>query len=135
MTQVRSSGAQELPHTKMGHPLVLGEDLNQLVRHYLRELRDCGGVVNTRIVIAVGLGVVTYKDANLLAKYGDVILTKHWAKYLLQCMVKRRSNTKVKVTVDNFEELKLAFLLDVENILYSGFYLQGPKLYELCERL
>ena len=79
-----SSGTQELVPRKTGHPLMLGEDLDKLVRHYLVELRDCGGVVNTRIAIAVGLGVVMYKDANLLAKYGlDVVLTKHWAKYLL----------------------------------------------------
>jgi len=115
-----SSGTQELVPRKTGRPLMLGEDLDKLVRHYLVELRDCGGVVNTRIAIAVGLGVVTYKDANLLAKYGgDVVLTKHWAKYLLQRMgmVKRRGNTKAKVTVENFEELKTGFLLDVENII------------------
>ena len=54
---------------------MLGEELDKLLRHYLRELRNCGGVVNTHIVIAVGLGVVSYKDAKLLAKYGDVVLT------------------------------------------------------------
>ena len=32
-------------------------------------------------------------------------------------MVKRRGNTKAKVTVENFEELKMGFLLDVENII------------------
>ena len=41
-----------------------------------------------------------------------LFLTKHWAKYLLQRMgmVKRRGNTKAKVTVENFEELKMAIL-------------------------
>jgi len=32
-------------------------------------------------------------------------------------MVKRRGNTKAKVTVENFEELKVRFFLDVENII------------------
>ena len=73
-----SSGVQELLHGKTERLLMLGEDLYKLVRHYLMELHDCGGVVNTCIVIADELGVVTYKHANLLAKYGgDVILTKH----------------------------------------------------------
>jgi len=114
------SNTQDLKPRKTGRPLMLGEDLDKLVRHYLRELCDCGGVVNTRIVIAVGLDVVTYRDANLLAKYGgDVVLTKYWAKCLLQRMgmVKRRGNTKAKVTAENFEELKVGFLLNVENII------------------
>ena len=79
-----SSSIPELVPSKTGCPLMLGEELDKLVRHYLGELCDCGGVVNTRIIIAVGLGVVSYKDANLLAKYGrDIVLTKHWAMYLL----------------------------------------------------
>jgi len=32
-------------------------------------------------------------------------------------MVKRRGNTKAQVTVENFEELKLGFLLYLENII------------------
>jgi len=71
-------------------------------------LRGQGGVLNTRIAIAVGMGVVINKDATLLAKYGgNIVLTKHWAKYVLQRMgmVKRRGNTKAKVDVKNFDEL------------------------------
>jgi len=36
------SNTQELMSSKTGRPLMLGEDLDKLVRHYLRELRDCG---------------------------------------------------------------------------------------------
>ena len=35
----------------------------------------------------------------------------------LMGMVKRKGNTKAKVTVENFEQLKLGFLLDVEKII------------------
>ena len=99
---------------------MLGEELDQQVRHYLRELRDRGGIISTRIVLVVGLGVVTYKDVSMLAKYGgSVVLTKHWAKYLLQRMnmVKRRGNTKAKVTMEKFDELRTAFILDVKNVM------------------
>ena len=39
---------------------------------------------------------------------GHVLLTKDWTHYSLVCMgyVKRRANSKVKITVENFEELR-----------------------------
>ena len=86
----------------------------------MRELRDRGGIINTQIVLAVGLGVVTYKDASMLVKYGgSVVLTKHWAKYLFHRMniVKRRGNTKAKVTMENFDELRTAFILDAKRVM------------------
>ena len=115
-----SSDVKEFPPKKTGRPLLLGEELDQQVRHYLAELRTLGGVVNTRVAIAVGIGIVTSKDATLLAKYGgNIVLTKHWAKYLLQRMgmVKRRGSTKAKVNVKNFEELKELFLSDVKSVI------------------
>ena len=96
--QRSSTDVKEFPPKKTGRPLLLGEELDQ-VRHYLAELRTRGGVVNTRIAIAVGIGIVTNKDATLLAKYGgNIVLTKHWAKYLLQRMgmVKQRGSTKAQ---------------------------------------
>ena len=46
-------------------------------------------------------------------------LSKHWAKYLMQCMglVKRRASTKAKKDVKKFEEIKKGFLLDVRNVM------------------
>ena len=64
--------------------------------------------------------MVTNKDTSMLAKYGgSVVLTKHWAKYLLQHMnmVKKRGNTKAKVTMENFDELRTAFILNVKNVM------------------
>ena len=82
-----SSDVKEFPPKKIGFPLLLVEELDQQVRHYLAELCTWEGIVNTCVVIAVGVGIVTNKNATLLAKYGgNIVLTKHWAKYLLQQM-------------------------------------------------
>jgi len=59
-------------------------------------------------------------DANLLVENGGHIdLTKHWAKNLLTRMnfVKRRANTKMKVSVEHFYELKKLFLLEFSNVM------------------
>ena len=95
-----TSDVKEFPLKKTGHPLLLGEELDQQVRHYLAELRTRGGVINTCVAIAFGIGIVTSKDATLLVKYGgNIVLIKHWAKYLLQQMgmVKRRGSTRPKL--------------------------------------
>ena len=65
------------------------------------------------------MGFVLNKDANLLEENGGHIsLTKHWARYILLRMgfVKRRATTKSKVSVEQFDELKL-FLLDFNNVI------------------
>ena len=69
-------------------------------------------MINSDVVIAVGTGILMNSDTNLLvANGGHNDLTKHWAKYLLSQMgfVKRRVNTKAKVTVEHFDELKKFF--------------------------
>ena len=115
-----STNVKEFPPKKMGRPLLLGEELDQQVRHYLVELHTRGGIVNTHIAIAVGIGIGTNKDATLLAKYGgNIVLTKHWAKYSFKRMgmVKRRESTKAKVNMKNYEELKELFLSDVKSVI------------------
>jgi len=72
-------------------------------------------------VIAVGTGILMNNDANLLlANYvGHIDLTKHWAKYLLSSMgfVKRRANTKAKISMEHFDELKKLYLLEINNVV------------------
>ena len=71
-------------------------------------------------MIACGDGIVRSKDANLLAiNGGSITLSKDWAKYILKRMgwVKRRASSKAKVMVENFEEVKENFLLDVKNVV------------------
>ena len=111
---------RELVPKKRGRPLLIGEELDEQVREYIRELRREGVVINSDVAIAVGTGIVMNSDANLLvANGGHIDLTKHWAKYLLSRMgfVKRRVNSKAKVTVEHFDELKKLFLLEFNSVV------------------
>ena len=111
---------KELVPKKRGRPLLIGEELDDQVKEYVRELRREGVVINSDVVIAVGTGIVMNNDANLLfANGGYIDLTKHWAKYLLSHMgfVKRRANTKAKITVEHFDELKKLYLLEFNNVV------------------
>ena len=83
-------------------------------------LRDAGGVVNTSIAIAAANGIVRRHDSNLLAvNGGHILLTKHWAQYLMERMgyVKRKATTKAKITVENLAALKEQFLLDIRGLV------------------
>ena len=107
----------ELPARKRGRPLLLGEELDRQVQAYLTNLRECGGVVNTAIAMACAEGVVKSADANMLGcNGGHIHITRDWGKNILHRMgmVKRRASTKAKVSVDDFEELKEQFLLDIK---------------------
>ena len=62
------------------------------------------------------------KDSNLLySNGGSLALTKDWARNILNRMrmVRRRgntkANTKAKVSVENFDQVKRLFLMDVKN--------------------
>ena len=108
----------ELPGKKRGRPPMIGEELDQQVRDYISYLRTEGAIINTHVVIGIGKGIVMGKDANLLAcNGGGIVLTKDWARNVLRRMgmVKRRANTKTKVTVEEFGETKKLFLLDIKN--------------------
>ena len=86
---------------------MIGTELDEQVEQYITYLRREGAVVNLHVVMAVGQGIVMGRDANLLAcNGGSIILTKEWARYILQRMgmVKRRANTKTKVTVEDFDK-------------------------------
>ena len=78
---------EQFPATEKGRPLLLGQDLNHQVRAYLMLLRDVGGIVNTSIAIAAATGIIRRHNSNLLAvNGGHIVLTKHWAQYLMQRM-------------------------------------------------
>ena len=83
-------------------------------------IRDAGGVVNTTLVIAAGTGILQYKDPLLLAcNGGHTILKKSWAKYFLGKMnfVKRKATKKSKLVVNNFDEVKQQFLVDIKAVV------------------
>ena len=68
------------------------------------------------MVRASAEGVLIHKDANLLKQ---INLTEGWAKYLLRQMgfAKRKATTKTKISVEDFEEIKESYLLDIEVVV------------------
>ena len=111
---------KELGKKKTGRPLMLGEELDRQVHAYLTALSESGAVVNTAIAIACAKGLVKCHDSNLLVcNGGHILLTKHWAKYLLERMefVKRRASTKAKVPPAEFDKFKAQFIFDVRAII------------------
>ena len=110
---------EELPPKKCGHPLLSGVQLDDRVKLYAKEMRKKGVIINTRVVMAAAEGIVTHHDANLIADGGPIIITKHWARSLLTRMhfVKRRGNTKAKVSAPDFDQLKAQFVYDVKAIV------------------
>ena len=85
---------------------------------YLRNVREGGGVVNTRIVVAAARGIVLrYAKERLVEFGGHVELTRHWAESLLARMnfVQRKATTaKSKQNLADFSRLKETFLNDVK---------------------
>ena len=66
-----------------GRPLILGDALDKEVQAYIQETCKVGGVVNARIAIACATGILRRRHSNLLAVNGGHVLTKEWARYLL----------------------------------------------------
>ena len=70
--------------------------------------------------MACAEGVVRNADSNKLAvNRGHIFITKDWAKNILHRMefVKCRASTKAKISVDDFEEKREQFLLDIKATL------------------
>ena len=110
----------KLPEKKKGRPYLLGEELDKQVRACLTSLQDHGAVVNTAIAISCAKGIVKNKDSYLLASNsGHIVLSKYWGKNLLKRMgfIKWRASTKAKVTIENFEEVKAQFLLNIKAVV------------------
>ena len=67
--------------------MLIGEELDEQVRHYVTYLRERGCIVNTHVVIGVGEGIVMGQDPTLLARNGGgILLTKDWAMYVMKRM-------------------------------------------------
>ena len=114
------SSVKELPEKKRGRPLLLGDKLDGQVKSYIGYLREKGAAVNTAIVVGIAQGIVKSHNGNLLAcNGGHLVLGKPWAKSFLSHMgyVKRRGSTAAKVTVENFQQLREQFLIDIKAIV------------------
>ena len=72
---------QSLPSKKRGRPLLLGSELDEQVKSYIKDIREKGGGIDTTVLIASAEAMVKKVDKNLLKEYGD--LTPTWAKSLL----------------------------------------------------
>ena len=99
-----------------GRPLLLGKNLDDLVKELVENLRISGGVMNTTVVMAGAQGIILSRDATKLQSHGGHInITKSWARSLLFRMgfVKRKCSNVGKVPVEMFQELKEVFLADI----------------------
>ena len=106
----------ELETKPRGRPVLLGEQLDSLVKQFITNLRTAGGVVNTTVVIGAAEGIISYRDVSKLSSHGGHIdLTKSWAQSLLRRMgfVKRKCSTSGKISIARFDECKEIFLADV----------------------
>ena len=96
-----------LPTRKRGKPLLLGEKLDKEVKCYIGAVREGGGVINTAITIAAATAIVRKTDRSLLAENGGpILLTKSWAKSILN-FVKRRGTSAAKITIKDFEDVNV----------------------------
>ena len=68
-----------LPVKQRGRPLMLGR-LDSKVQAYLRKLRESGGTITTRIVMAVARAIVLHYDFSMLKEHGGhVDIGRNWA--------------------------------------------------------
>ena len=108
-----------LEEKKRGRPSMLSDEVTADIKRYITSLRDAGGDVNTRIVIAAATGILQRKDPSVLrCNGGHIDLQKSWAKYLLKKMdfVKRRATTKHVTRCENFDSLKEQYLIDIQAV-------------------
>ena len=106
-----------LPTKRQGRPLLVAQKLDETIQGFIKEARKAGGVINTSVVVAMAMGIITSKDPSLLHENGGhLVITSSWAKSILKRMgyVKRKSSSAGKVTVEDFEELKVVFLEDIK---------------------
>ena len=104
-------------------PLLLGEELEDEVKSFIKIAREKGTIVNTHTVMATARSVVISHDANILLENGGYIeITKSWAQGLLERMniVKRKGTITVKALPSNFEKLKKQFYqMFVQQLLWK----------------
>lgn len=75
---------------------------------YVLSLRQAGGIINTRVVVAAGKGIVEANDCGQLMENGGTMnLGQSWAKSLLIRMnfIKRKVSTSQKVPPADLETI------------------------------
>ena len=97
---------------RRGHPLLVREALDKQVQDYLLFFGQKGAVINTSIAMGCAEGIIASFNANMLAcDGGHIVITKTWAKSLMECMgfVIRNATTKTKVSIEDLQESKEQF--------------------------
>lgn len=106
-----------LPENKRGRPFLLGNKLDNLLQVYLKKIRDGGGRISTRIVVAAARGLLLSYDKMRLEQFGgDLRLNRHWAYSFLRRMkfvMRRATTSKSKYSDIDLSALKSRFLDDV----------------------
>ena len=100
--------------------MLLGRKMDVMVQEYVEKLRQNGGVISTDIVKSGARGILQSLDRTSLSEYGGhVTLSTAWAKSLLRRMnySKRRGTTKAAMPVEQFQEIKTAFLKDIIDVV------------------
>ena len=99
-----------LPPKKRGRPVLLGEHIERKVQLYLEKVREGGGVVSGKIVVATGRGILMVcVRSRLVENGGHTRLSRFWANSLLSRMnfVQRKTTTaKYKYSASDFSKLQ-----------------------------
>ncbi len=111
---------ETLKDAPRGRPKLLGDDLDQQLQTYLRQLRVSGGIVNRPIVIGAAKGLVMKRNRAFLVDFGgEISLTKSWADSLLKRMnfVRRKGTKAARTLPADFPEIRKAFLQRVKDLV------------------
>ena len=68
--QKNEEEVHELPESKRGRKLLIGESLDRKLQLYIEKTREGGGAVTTRIVMAAARGLIMATNRNMLMEYG-----------------------------------------------------------------
>ena len=109
-----------IPQKKRGRPLLLGNELDDRVKKYIKDVRAAGTPIDTTVVMASGEAIVRRTNKMLLKENGGPIdITKSWAKSLLSRIgyVKYKVCSTAKVEPLQYEEPQGQYLLDIKVVV------------------
>uniref|UniRef100_A0A1X7V9A7 Uncharacterized protein n=1 Tax=Amphimedon queenslandica TaxID=400682 RepID=A0A1X7V9A7_AMPQE len=121
---------QALPSKKRGRPPILGIKLDGKLRKIL-SMRKHQAAVSSSIVIGLSQGLLLKHNKSLLSDFGaPITLNKAWAHCIIRCMsfTKSRGNSKSKLAIDNFENVKDQYLTDIRSVVNG----RHPKCFYLA---
>ena len=123
--KTRISQRDTAPMTKLekerrGCPTMLPTDVDDAVKKHLQRIRDGGGIINRRIVVATGRGVLQKHGGAASAREKD--LSKTWARSVLTRMnfVQRKGTKAARKVPDNLEDLRVDFHERIRNAVEDG---------------